>query len=82
MKKQKRVTGKQAGNLRVKLGMNQSQFWGKLGVTQSAGSRYESGRTIPLPVSRLYYLAYGDTPFLALAYLRSCTFGDLMRNGK
>lgn len=36
--------------IREALGMNQSQFWGALGVTQSGGSRYESGRRIPKPV--------------------------------
>ncbi|WP_370701734.1 hypothetical protein [Thauera linaloolentis] len=28
-------------------------------VTQSGGSRYESGRDIPKPVQMLLYLAYG-----------------------
>jgi hypothetical protein len=32
---------------RQKHGMNQSQFWGRVGVTQSGGSRYESERNIP-----------------------------------
>lgn len=27
---------------RTKLGLNQSQYWNPLGVTQSSGSRYES----------------------------------------
>ena len=30
--------------IRVKAGLNQSQFWSRIGVTQSGGSRYESGR--------------------------------------
>ena len=29
--------------IRRKLGLNQQQFWSKIGVTQSGGSRYESG---------------------------------------
>jgi len=41
-----------------KLGINQQQFWSRLGVTQSGGSRYESGRDIPLPVLMLLHIAY------------------------
>jgi DNA-binding transcriptional regulator YiaG len=49
---------------RAKLGMNQSEFWSELGVTQSGGSRYESGRAIPTPVRKLVFLRYveGLTP--------------------
>jgi hypothetical protein len=38
--------------------MNQSQFWSKIGVTQSGGSRYESGRNIPRPVQALLRLVH------------------------
>lgn len=31
----------------------QAEFWPLLGVTQSAGSRYESGRQVPKPVAML-----------------------------
>ncbi len=41
---------------RRKLGMNQSAFWSRYGVTQSGGSRYESGRNMPLPTAILIYL--------------------------
>jgi transcriptional regulator with XRE-family HTH domain len=44
--------------IRRKLGLNQSQFWSKLGVTQSGGSRYESGRNIPRPVQALLRLVH------------------------
>lgn len=44
--------------VRRKLGMNQSQFWSKIGVTQSGGSRYESGRNIPRPVQALLRLVH------------------------
>lgn len=44
--------------IRRKLGMNQQQFWSKLGVTQSGGSRYESGRNMPRPVQHLLRLVY------------------------
>lgn len=46
-------------SLRVKLGMNQSQFWSRIGVTQSAGSRYESGDNIPTPTQHILTVTYG-----------------------
>lgn len=39
--------------------LNQSEFWTKVGVTQSGGSRYENGRVIPKPVRHLLDMAYG-----------------------
>lgn len=45
-------------DVRKKLGMNQQEFWGKIGVTQSGGSRYESGRNIPKPVQELLRLVH------------------------
>lgn len=47
-----------AREIRRKLGMNQSQFWSKIGVTQSGGSRYESGRNMPRPVQSLLRLVH------------------------
>lgn len=44
---------------RRKHGLNQSSFWSRVGVTQSGGSRYESGRNIPRPVQLLLQMAYG-----------------------
>ncbi|QID18084.1 transcriptional regulator [Nitrogeniibacter mangrovi] len=44
--------------IRRKLGLNQSQFWSQIGVTQSGGSRYESGRNIPRPVQALLRLVH------------------------
>ncbi len=38
---------------RKSLGENQSDFWSRFGVTQSGGSRYESGRALPKPVAVL-----------------------------
>lgn len=51
-------SGKDAKLLRSRLGMNQSDFWSKISVTQSGGSRYESGRSLPKPVRVLLHLAY------------------------
>ena len=39
--------------LREGLGLNQSEFWERIEVTQSAGSRYENGHPMPRPVRRL-----------------------------
>lgn len=44
--------------IRRKLRMNQHQFWSRLGVTQSGGSRYESGRIMPRPVKQLLRLVH------------------------
>jgi len=44
--------------IRKRLGLNQQEFWTKIGVTQSGGSRYESGRNMPKPVRELLRLVY------------------------
>jgi transcriptional regulator with XRE-family HTH domain len=49
---------KQPRQLRNKLGLNQHEFWSAVGVTQSGGSRYESGRSMPKPVSALVRLVH------------------------
>ena len=46
--------------IRRRLGLNQQQFWGMIGVTQSGGSRYESGRAMPKPVQHLLRLVHVD----------------------
>ena len=38
------------------LGRNQQQFYANLGITQSAGSRYEAGRDLPTPTAILLEL--------------------------
>ena len=53
------VTGEVALAMRQKTGLNQSRFWSVVGIGQSAGSRYESGRNIPRPVQMLLRIAYG-----------------------
>ncbi|PKO86096.1 MAG: transcriptional regulator [Betaproteobacteria bacterium HGW-Betaproteobacteria-12] len=52
--------GHQARTLRHQLAMKQDEFWGRIAVTQSAASRYES-ETNPLPirVAYLLHIAYG-----------------------
>jgi len=44
--------------IRRKLGLNQQEFWTRIGVTQSGGSRYESGRRMPKPVRELLRLVH------------------------
>ncbi len=44
--------------IRQKLGLNQQEFWSKVGVTQSGGSRYESGREMPKAVRELLRLVH------------------------
>ena len=44
--------------LRNQLGLTQSQFWAPVGVSQSGGSRYESGRKLPPAISALLHLVH------------------------
>jgi transcriptional regulator with XRE-family HTH domain len=47
--------------LREKSGLNQTEFWERIGITQSGGSRYESGdRQMPQPVLTLLRAIYID----------------------
>ena len=54
----KTIEKNEVREIRRKLGLNQQQFWSKLGVTQSGGSRYESGRSMPRPVHQLLRLVH------------------------
>ena len=67
--------------IRRKLGLNQQEFWTKIGVTQSGGSRYESGRNMPKPVRELLRLVHVEQvdlsrvrkeDFEIVEYLREC----------
>lgn len=67
--------------IRHKRGMNQTEFWQLLGVTQSGGSRYESERDMPKPVESLVTITYG-TPaqlFKELQRLRPDFVKDLAK---
>lgn len=44
--------------IRQRLGLNQQEFWTRIGVTQSGGSRYETGRNMPKPVRELLRLVH------------------------
>ena len=52
-------TGEDIRATRLKRRLKQGEFWSRINVTQSGGSRYESGRDIPRPVQLLLQLAYG-----------------------
>lgn len=58
MSSSKTVEKNEPREIRRKLGLNQQQFWSKIGVTQSGGSRYESGRNMPRPVRELLRLVH------------------------
>lgn len=66
--------------LRTKQRLNQHQFWSRLGVTQSGGSRYESGRNAPAPTQTLIDLVYGPKKraLELLAELRGITLQELV----
>lgn len=52
--------GQEARALRNRLGINQADFWGRIVVKQSAGSRYElEDNPFPLHVACLLHIAYG-----------------------
>lgn len=50
---------KDLADFRRQLGLNQGDFWSRYGVTQSAGSRYETGRSLPMPLKLLVRLHLG-----------------------
>jgi len=53
-------TSEQVLEWRRKRKLSQSEFWAPIGVTQSAGSRYESGRPLPIPIALLLEMVYGS----------------------
>lgn len=52
----KKLNLKDIGSHRRGRGENQITFWGRFGVTQSAGSRYETVRGMPVQVAALIWL--------------------------
>jgi transcriptional regulator with XRE-family HTH domain len=54
------IESHEAKALREKHRLTQAQFWNRIGITQSGGSRYESSdRAIPAPVQLLLAITYG-----------------------
>ena len=56
MARKKKLDFSDIATTRKKANVNQSDFWKRYGVTQSGGSRYESGRNIPKPLGILLWL--------------------------
>ena len=66
--------------LRRKMNISQSEFWSRIGVTQSGGSRYETTRRVPKPTQTVINLAYSSakTALETLAALRGVSVDDLI----
>ena len=71
-----------ARDMRKKLSLNQGEFWSAVGVTQSGGSRYESGRSIPKPVRELLRLVYVKNVSLNEANGTDLRIANLLRETK
>lgn len=56
MARKKKLDFSDIATIRSKENLNQTTFWTRYGVTQSGGSRYESGRNIPKPLAILLWL--------------------------
>ena len=69
-------------DVRRKLGLNQQQFWSKLVVTQSGGSRYESGRNIPRPVQHLLRLVHVEQIDIGKARREDFEVAEFLRANK
>lgn len=63
-------------------GETQTEFWTRFGVTQSGGSRYETGRAMPMPTAMLVQaFADGVVDDKVLALLRRKADADLNKKG-
>jgi len=56
--KEQEITNESVKMLRKTLGLGQAEFWGPIGVKQSAASGYESDTAIPKPVRILVVARY------------------------
>ena len=65
---------------RQKLNLNQAEFWSRLGVTQSGGSRYETMRRVPKTTQTVIDLTYGplNAAVERLAAMRGITVAELL----
>lgn len=66
--------------LRRKMDISQSEFWSRIGVTQSSGSRYETGRKAPNTTHTVIDLTYGplNAAVERLAAMRGITVAELI----
>lgn len=65
--------------MRKKLGLTQSEFWNAVGVTQSCGSRYESGRDICKAISELIRIVHIEQVQLHKINKNDLTVGNHLR---
>jgi len=66
--------------IRRQRGLNQTAFWSKIGVTQSGGSRYESGRNMPKPVRELLRVVHIEQIDLATIRREDVDVIDYLKN--
>lgn len=66
--------------LRRKMDISQSEFWTRIGVTQSGGSRYETMRKVPKTTQAVIDLTYGplNAAVERLAAMRGITVTELL----
>ena len=66
--------------LRRKMDIRQSEFWNRIGITQSGGSRYETTRKVPKPTQTVIDLTYGplNAAVERLAAMRGITVAELL----
>lgn len=66
--------------LRRKMDISQSEFWSRIGVTQSGGSRYETMRKVPNTTQAVIDLTYGplNAAVERLAAMRGITVAELL----
>lgn len=57
-------TGEGAKALRKSLGLNQTEFWGRVMASQSGGARYEMGRDMPEQVAMLLQFVFGPERYV------------------
>ena len=65
--------------IRRRLQLNQQEFWTRVGVTQSGGSRYEGGRTMLKPVRELLRLVHVEGIELSKAKRRDFEVASFLR---
>ena len=76
----KPATIKKYRELRRKMDISQSEFWSRIGVTQSGGSRYETMRKVPKTTQAVIDLTYGplNAAVERLAAMRGITVAELL----
>ena len=79
MKKTRKTLVIDAKQIRQRLGLNQQEFWSRVGVAQSCGSRYEGGRRMPKPVQELLRVVHVECIDLSRVHARDFAILDYLR---